>query len=108
MLRCLANDIAEVGGRSRGKDANSTFGCARGEDVVGIFTGAESSILLASTSGRAKLLEASTLIELSSGKAVIKMETTETLVAATEATAGHDLVMVTADAQVLRLSLIHI
>ncbi len=102
MLRCLANDIAEVGGRSRGKDANSTFGCARGEDVVGIFTGAESSILLASTSGRAKLLEASTLIELSSGKAVIKMETTETLVAATEATAGHDLVMVTADAQVLR------
>ncbi len=102
MLRCLADDVTEVGGRTRGKDANSTFGCARGEDVIGIFTGNETNVLLASSSGRAKLLEAKALTELSSGKNVIKMESTETLVAAHESNPGEDLVLVTTDAQVLR------
>lgn len=105
MLKRLANDVAEIKGRSRGAKASETFGADRGEDILSIFPSTGGEVVLIASSGRGKKLTRESLAELSSGRPVMKLEAKEQIVAAFEDLPGAELVCVTSDAQVLRTGL---
>lgn len=102
LLRAIAGDIAEVGGRSRGKPAGEVFDADRGETVVTILGTEGSPLMVATALGVAKRIERSTLADLRDGKPMIKLAPKDRIVAAFEVAEDDDVVLVASDAQALR------
>ena len=98
----MANDIAAVGGRSRGKTSADVFGLDRGDSVVALFGATGSEILLATASGYAKRTRHADLVGLKPGRSIIKLGDRDRLVAAFEVSESDDVVLVSSDAQALR------
>jgi len=108
LLRRRALDLAEVGGRSRGRDASETFGADRGENIISIVSTTASSsdateqLLIATAGGAAKRIEQSVLSEVSDGRPIMKLADRDTVVSAKLINPALDVVFVTNDAQALR------
>ena len=100
--RTQAVDVAEVGGRSRGKAAGEVFGIDRGDSLLGVFGTLGPPILVVSALGMVKRLEREALAELRPGKPVMNLAGNDRLVAAFEIDEGDDVVLVSSDAQALR------
>ncbi len=106
LLRRRALDLAEVGGRTRGRDASETFGAERGEQIIAIVSAnADNSteqLFIATAAGAAKRIERSVLAEVSDGRPIMKLADRDTVVSAKLIDPAFDLVFVTNDAQALR------
>lgn len=106
VLRRRAVDLAEVGGRSRGREAGETFGAERGERIIAIFSSSAEEtteqLFVATAAGAAKRVERSVLNDVTDGKPIMKLADRDTVVAAKLIDPTHDLVFVTNDAQALR------
>jgi DNA gyrase subunit A len=101
-LRLQGVDIDEVSGRSRGADAGKKFGANKGEDILTVIAPDSESLVLVTQNGLAKRLSGETLAELRHGKPVFGLKGNDKVAAAFSAPDGVDIVIVTADAQVLR------
>jgi len=104
LLRATAADLPEVGGRSRGKGANESFGANRGDSIVAVAAAEGDPIMVVTAQGVAKRIERSALAELRTGKTVIKLAKSDRVVAAFEVSDADEVVFVTSDAQALRLA----
>lgn len=106
LLRRRALDLAEVGGRSRGRDAGESFGAERGENILALFSSktddSTEQLLIATASGAAKRIERSVLAEVSDGRPIMKLADRDTVVSAKLINPSLDVVFVTSDAQALR------
>lgn len=106
LLRRRAIDLAEVGGRSRGKHAGESFGAERGEQILAIINATaddnDEQLLIATASGAAKRIDRSVLSEVNDGRPVMKLAERDSVVAAKLINPAHDIVFVTNDAQTLR------
>jgi len=102
VLRATAGDLAEVGGRSRGKTAAEMFGAASGEQIVSIFPLDGQPIVFATASGRLKRMDRETLAGVTSGRPAIKLDAKDRLVAVEEVDVAGDIVLASTDAQALR------
>ncbi len=120
LLRANALDIPEVGGRSRGRDASEVFSADRGEEIIALVDlhldgdnadGASKNddgtelLVLVTALGMVKRTERSALAELKSGRAVMKLDDRDRLVAALAAPDSSDLMLIASDAQTLRTPL---
>ena len=105
LLRTTAADVAEVGGRSRGKTAGEVFGGDRGDDVITVTGPTGNALLLVSAHGMTKRLDREALAQLKAGKAVMNLDKTDRIVAAIEVGDDSDeVVIVASDGQALRTS----
>ncbi len=102
LLRTLALDLPEVGGRSRGKPSGESFASDRGDTVLAITSGEGNPLLLVTAQGMAKRIERSALADLRSGKPVIKLAKNDRIVAVAEVADDDEVVLVSSDAQALR------
>lgn len=108
VLSSIANDLPEVGGRSRGRDATEVFAADRNESIVGLVSGVATGeavdppILLVSKLGKAKRVEVATITEVTSGRLVMKLDDADRIVAVLAAPSDAEVIMVTSDAQSLR------
>jgi len=102
LLRALAADITEVGGRTRGKTVSEHLPTEKGEQVINIFTDEGENILLVNNAGKAKRIERKSLTEVKPGRPVMKIAQNEELIAAFESPDGSEVVFVSSDAQTLR------
>ncbi len=102
VLKVLAADLPEVGGRSRGKDASECFGSDRGESVLGLFDNTGDPLLLVTALGTVKRLDRAVAADLKSGRTIMKLADRDRLVAVLPVADGDDVVLVTNDAQALR------
>ena len=108
VLSTIANDLPEVGGRSRGRDANEVFVADRNETIVGLLSGivtgdaVDPPVLLVTALGKAKRIELATIIEVTSGRLVMKLDEKDRIVAVLSAPDDAEFVMTTSDAQTLR------
>ncbi|HEV8298693.1 MAG TPA: DNA gyrase subunit A, partial [Acidimicrobiales bacterium] len=101
-LRVQGIDVDEVSGRSRGADAAKKFGANKGEQILTVVAPGTESLVLVTQSGLAKRLAADTVADLRHGRPVFGLKGNDKLAAAFTAPDGVDIVLVTADAQVLR------
>jgi DNA gyrase subunit A len=106
-LSILADDVPEVGGRSRGREAGEVFAADRGENILAIAgattsDAASEAFLLVSAHGMVKRLERSALAELTSGRAVMKLADRDRLIAVVPCGEADEVVLVASDAQALR------
>ncbi len=104
LLRATAADLPEVGGRSRGKAADESFGADRGDSVITALVAEGDPILVVTALGVVKRLERSALAELRAGKTVIKLAKNDRIVAAFAVTDADEVVLVASDAQALRVA----
>lgn len=106
LLRRRALDLAEVGGRSRGRDASESFGAERGENILALVSAnadnATDQLFIATAAGAAKRIERSVLAEVSDGRPIMKLADRDTVVSAKLINPALDVVFVTSDAQALR------
>ncbi len=108
MLSVTANDLPEVGGRSRGRETLEVFGSDRSETVIGLVSGTvtggpvDPPVLVVTALGRAKRLERSAVAEVASGRLIMKLEERDRVIAVLDAPDDAEIVMVTSDAQALR------
>ncbi len=108
VLSTIANDLPEVGGRSRGRDAGEVFGADRNESIVGLVSATPSGppidppLLIVTAQGRAKRIDQSAVVEVTPGRLVMKLEDRDRVVVAVPAADDDELVIVTSDAQALR------
>ncbi len=108
LLSLTAADIPEVGGRSRGRDVGELFGADRGETIIGITPAlpiedpAAVPLLLVTALGTVKRVEQSSLLELTTGRSLIKLADRDRVIAALGCTEDDDVVLVSSDAQALR------
>ena len=102
LLTAIAADVPEVGGRSRGKAAEEVVGADRNDTVIGAFASTGDPIMVVSAHGMAKRLDRHGLAQLKSGKTVMKLASTDRLVAALSVADTADVVLVASDAQALR------
>ncbi len=99
----LAHDIADVGGRSRGKTSSDTFALDKGETIVTICSPAGGTLVFVSSAGKAKQVTRETLSSLTAGRSAMKLADDERLVAAIETNDQQEhVVAVTAQGQALR------
>jgi DNA gyrase subunit A len=103
-LRLRGMDIDEVTGRSRGADAAKKFGANKGESILAVVSPDSESLVLVTQSGLAKRLSPDAVRELRHAKPVFALKGNDKLAVAFSAPDGIDIVLVTADAQVLRTS----
>jgi DNA gyrase subunit A len=101
-LRLQGLDIDEVTGRSRGADAGKKFGANKGEQILTIVAPGTESLVLVTQSGLAKRLAPDIVADLRHGRPVFGLKGNDKVAFACTTPAGVDLVLVTADAQVLR------
>jgi DNA gyrase subunit A len=101
-LRLQGADIDDVTGRSRGADVAKKFSANKGENILTIVSPDTESLVLVSQSGLAKRLTAEAVAELRHGRPVFGLKGNDKLAVAFTAPDGVDIVLVTADAQVLR------
>ncbi|MEZ5375463.1 MAG: DNA topoisomerase (ATP-hydrolyzing) [Acidimicrobiales bacterium] len=108
VLSIIANDLPEVGGRSRGRDANEVFSADRNETIVGLLPGiaqgeaVDPPVLFVTALGKAKRIELPAIIEVTSGRLVMKLDEKDRIIAVLSAPNDADIVMTTTDAQALR------
>ena len=111
LLRRRALDLAEVGGRSRGRDASESFGAERGENILALLsataepghdTPSTEQLFIATATGAAKRIERSVLADVGDGKPIMKLADRDTVVSAKLINPALDVVFVTSDAQALR------
>ncbi len=102
LLSVMANDIPEVGGRSRGKDAGEVVDADRNDRVIGVFASSGHPIMVVTAQGMAKRLDRAALCELRSGKTVINLVHDDRIAAAFDVADTDEIVLVGSDAQVLR------
>jgi DNA gyrase subunit A len=107
-LRVQGIDIDEVGGRSRGADAARKFGANKGEQIVTVVAPGTESLVLVTHAGLAKRLAPEVVADLRHGKPVFGLKGNDKLAVAFTAPEGVDIVLVTADAQVLRTAVANI
>ncbi len=101
-LRLQGIDIDEVTGRSRGADVGKKFSANKGEVVLAVVTPDTEALVLVTQSGMAKRLTSDVVADLRHGKPVVALKGNDKLAVAFTAPDGVDIVLVTADAQVLR------
>ena len=101
-LKLQGIDIDEVTGRSRGADAAKKFGANKGEQILTVVTPGTESLVLVTQSGAAKRIAPDAVADLRHGRPVFPLKAGEKLAVACTAPDGVDIVLVTADAQVLR------
>jgi DNA gyrase subunit A len=102
LLSVMANDIPEVGGRSRGKEAGEVVDADRNDRVIGVFAATGHPIMVVTAQGMAKRLDRAALCELRSGKTVINLVHGDRIAAAFDVADTDEIVLVGSDAQVLR------
>ncbi len=102
LMSITAADVPEVGGRSRGKPAGEVTTADRNDSIVAAFASTGGPILVVSAQGMAKRLDRAALVQLKSGRPVMKLANGDRLVAAFEVADGDEVVFVTSDAQALR------
>ena len=103
LLKATAADLPEVGGRSRGKAANESFGADRGDTIVTAVAVEGDPLAVVTAHGVVKRVERPTLAELRAGKTLIKLAKNDRVVAVFEVTDADDVVLVATDAQALRI-----
>ena len=102
LLRTTAAEVAEVGGRSRGRPADETFGADRGDTIVAL-TGTPGGPLAITTAlGIVKRIDRQALADLRPGKTVINLAKNDRVVAVVDTDEGDELVIVASDGQALR------
>jgi len=101
-MRMAAADIPEVGGRSRGKPGNEAFNTDRGSSIVALASATGDPLLIVSAQGMTKRLDRAGLAELRSGRPVMKLVSTDRIVAAFPITDKEEVVFVASDSQSLR------
>ncbi len=108
VLSAVVNDLPEVGGRSRGRDATEVFATDRNETIVGLLPGVATGqavdppILFVTTLGKAKRIDLPTIIEVTSGRLVMKLDEKDRILAVLSAPDDAEVVLTTSDAQTLR------
>lgn len=106
LLKTLAFDIPEVGGRSRGRDVSEVFNADRNESVLGIFSAGQGPddhpLMLVTTGGIVKRVAREALAEVSPGRPAIKLSDRDKLAAVFTCAPSSDIVIVSSDAQALR------
>jgi DNA gyrase subunit A len=102
LLTIPASEIPEVGGRSRGKAAGEIYPADRGETILAVVGPDGDPIVVVTAAGMAKRIERSALVELRSGRPVVKLAPKDRVVAAFAAAEDEEVVFVTSDAQALR------
>ncbi len=102
LLSVMANDIPEVGGRSRGKEAGEVVDADRNDTVIAVFATTGDPIMVVTAHGMAKRLDRAALSELKSGKTVINLVHGDRIAAAFDVGDTDRIVLVGSDAQVLR------
>ncbi|MEM8924896.1 MAG: DNA topoisomerase (ATP-hydrolyzing) [Actinomycetota bacterium] len=102
LARTVGAEVAEVGGRSRGKAAAEVFGIDRGDTLLNVFGLIGPPIMVVTAQGMAKRIERSALADLRVGKTVMNLASKDRIVAAFEVDEGDDVVFVSSDAQALR------
>ncbi len=108
LLTILADDIPEVGGRSRGKDATEIFSADRGETIMALVGALDASdkaatpLLVVTAHGMTKRLEQEALNDVSNGRPIMKLADRDRVVAAFRCAEADEVVLITSDAQALR------
>jgi len=97
-----ARDLAEVGGRSRGKPAIESFGADRGDDVITVMPTTGQPLVFVTASGRLKRIERDVLANLRSGRVIMGLDGNDRIVAINEVDPSATVVLVSSDGQVLR------
>ena len=106
LVRAAAADLAEVGGRSRGKPANESFTADRGESLITVTGTTGGPLLIVTALGMAKRLDRAALAEVRHGRPVINLAKNDRVVAAMEILpSDDDAVFISSDAQALRTPL---
>lgn len=109
--RCFpfkVGDVGEVTGRSRGSSLGDLVALDRGELVRTLISAAPPGaevpppLLLATANGTMKRLDIEEVVGTPAGKPVINLKPGDTVVAATPAPDGHDIIAVASNAQVMR------
>ncbi|MCH7788282.1 MAG: DNA topoisomerase 4 subunit A [Acidobacteria bacterium] len=105
--RALIAHGAEVGpieGRSRGIATSQLFGTSKDEEVLTIVSRGKDPVVIVTAAGVIKRLDPTEVVETKHTRTVIKLKPDDRVVAAFSAPEGVDVVMVSSDAQVLRMS----
>lgn len=102
LAKITAADVPEVGGRTRGKAGTEVLGTDRGDSIVALCSPDGDPLLLVSAHGMTKRLDRKALSELRSGRPVMKLVSTDRIVAAFPVTEKEEVVFVSSDAQSLR------
>ena len=108
LLKLNAADVPEVGGRSRGRTVGEVFAADRGDSVVFIAGPSGEPIVVVTAQGMAKRLDRRALVELRSGRPIMKLATGDRVVAAFAAAEHEEVVIVASDAQALRTAVANI
>ncbi|MEM7341513.1 MAG: DNA topoisomerase IV subunit A [Actinomycetota bacterium] len=102
LVQITAAEVAEVGGRSRGKAAGEVFGLDRGETLMGLVAPTGPPVLLVTAFGMMKRIDRSAVAELKAGRPVMKLDPKDRIVAVIDAEPDLDVVLIASDAQALR------
>jgi DNA gyrase subunit A len=102
LLSMAASRVPEVAGRSRGAAATEMFALARGERIVGLFADLTSPVLLVTREGVVKRVGPDIVRSTRNGNPVVKLKSSDRVVAAFTAPEGSELAMVASDGQALR------
>ena len=125
VLHTTALSVPEVTGRSRGAAVGEIFGTTKGESIVALFaprplskdsldgldtsdptpetTGDEAPVLLCTAQGVTKRVSIGELVATPNAKTLISLKPNDVVVAAFAAPEGTEFVMVTSNAQALRV-----
>ncbi len=103
-LTVPVHDVPEVAGRSRGAATSELFGVASGERVVGLVAVTDESdpVLVVTSGGTAKRLNATELGQVRDGQPVITLDGKDRVVAAFPVSESAEVAIVASDAQILR------
>ena len=102
LAKITAAEVPEIGGRTRGKAGSEVLGTDRGDSIVAIFGPEGDPMLLVSAQGMTKRLDRSTVKDLRAGRPVMKLVSTDRIVAAFPVTEKQEVTFVSSDAQSLR------
>ncbi|MDH4145382.1 MAG: DNA topoisomerase 4 subunit A [Acidimicrobiia bacterium] len=102
-LTVTAYEVPEVSGRGRGAAVSELFPVQRGESVLALLGQPRSPLVLVGASGVVKRLAPDEVAAARDGAALMALAPDDRLVAAFEAPEAADLVLVSSDAQALRM-----
>ncbi len=95
-------DLPDTAGRTRGTDVSQVLGLNRGERVLSLVEQSDTPLLVVTSSGVTKRLTPDEVLATGSGRTIIALKDSASVVAAFLASDELDFVMVSSDGQVLR------
>ena len=97
-------DLAESSGRGRGDKVSALVDLSRGERVLTLLASGEDRLVLITSEGMVKRLDAEVVFAAAPGAAVLPLESGESVAAAFAAPDGADIVIVADDARAIRFA----